>query len=737
MGTAYRAFDKERGQEVVLKFIRRELFGDRKSSKRFSREVFALKRLSHPSIVEVFDFIEDHEPPFFTMEFVDGESLAELTERGPMDVRRLIEIIRPISSALAHCHDLTIIHRDIKPDNIVLSRKGLAKLIDFGLASQQSEEPQTQLTKTGEVLGTLEFLPPEIICGAKSDERSDIYQLGVVLYMALAGRPPFSADNIVAFARNQRSTKVPSLTKLNDRVDERLDGIVARCMAIDPDLRYQSAKALHRDLDRWYTESRPTHPPKRPLSDMGRIGHTGKVGAVTKSKPVAKARGALKMLGLGLFVLLALFALFYTVESGLPNEQNRVAITHETIRKMQLISLKKVELQYLGPQDCQCEIKGLSNEPILVSLKNGEPLSRTNYRLVIDLPHPILKERTATVTPLNSKKVALRRAMGQFRLSPKAYLSSVLAPLDALKSETLTLLLKDLQDLSERHPRDGDIGDGRARVRALLRKHSIGEDEVLKLEQHIPSIIKTPIFLDSEIAERMYALFLIDVALANSKTLSGPWGRVYHHFGLVFSRGDKAYRRISPWLMMCHRDILRSTECHLGAITKDNSPPRLPAIFLVSADTFNRFTIRSTLFQEVHRELPKFLFQEGEIRPAVPRGLRQKAELIFPVDKEPKAIKEAVFTITVAGFVRGTLLRLSMNEGPSMMVVNSATFDNHQWDMNVSIPIEPSSLKKGDNVCTATREMIGVFDRSSDLLAIKAYGLWVRYHEGKLKVRTP
>ena len=725
MGFAYRAYDKERGQEVVLKFIRKELFGNRKSTKRFSREVIALKRLDHPNIVEVFDFVKDHDPPFFTMEYVDGESLVDLLERGTIDVRRLVEIILPVVSALAHSHELSIIHRDIKPDNIVLNRQGKPKLIDFGLAAQKSEEVQTQLTKTGEVLGTLDYLPPELICGAKSDARSDIYQIGVVMYAALAGRPPFSADNVVAFARKQMKTKIKSLCSINDKVDERLDGIVAKCLAIDPSLRYQSAKQLHKALEKWYTVSRSTKPLQRPLSDIGPIGDTGKMGAVTKPTQTSPLRTGFALLAIAIFLLV----LFITPFEGgvLPEEKRNLPITSDTLRKLKLLSLKKAELLFVGPSGHLCELSGLSDEPILLKLKEGTAVSRSNFRLTIDLPQALVKERTVTITPLDKNKVAQKHAMRRFRLSPEEYLSSVLSPLDELKSESLTLLLKDLMALAKRFPHEGDVGDGRARVRALLRKHSLGDDEVQRLEKHIPSLIKTPIYLDSEAAERMYALFLIDVALADAKNLLAPWGKMYHHFGVIFSKGR--VKRSKPWQAMCHRDVLRSTECLLGAMKPPTSAPRLPAIFLVSSDTVNRYTIRSTLFQEVHRELPKFLFQEDEIRPSVPRGLTQKASLQFVVNKDPASFKEALLVIHTAGFVRGTSLMLSLNEGPSMMVVNSATIHRHRWDLHVSIPLNPARLKKGANSCTITREMIGVFERSSDLLAIKSYGLWVRYHD--------
>ncbi len=722
MGFAYRAWDKKRSCEVVLKFIRQELFGKRSSTKRFSREVIALKKLDHKNIVDVYDFEENHNPPFFTMEFVDGESLAEIVERGPMPVRRLVEVIIPIVSAIAHCHQNGIIHRDIKPDNIVLSRDGLPKLIDFGLASAYGEDVQTQLTKTGEVLGTLDYLPPEVICGTKSDERSDVFQIGVVIYSAIAGKTPFSSDKVISFGRGLVPFEIPSLQKENKSVDEALDGIVSRSLAIDPDLRYQSAAKLGKALKNWYENSRPNKSPRaRPLSDLGKAVRTAKVDAVTESKVVAKGRSK--------FIYFALLVLFLCLlpqlrRLAIESSEKPKLLASDTLRELKLKTISTLELRYVGPLTNKCQLTGLPGGNKVIDLSQGKALSRSNFALDVPLGRPLFKKAVITAVPLVEGKPVLV-AQRRWVLSANDYLDDILAPLENMKSEMLTKLLQELASLSEQFPSNKTVEDGRAQVRSILRRHSLGDSDMEKIKENLPSLCKAPIYLGSELVERLYPLFLIDVALANEHRLVPPWGKTAHHFGVTFLAGNKHYQRKRPWQQICYRSVLHKNETVIGRHRKaDWGSPKFPAIFLTSADTMNRFTIRSTLFQEVHRELPIFLFQRGEEKPSVPSGLTQRAKLQFFIPPHSAALQEAVFTMRVAGFVRGTQLQLKFNENSPIMLLNSASLAKHRWDINVALPINPRYLKSGNNICTITRDIIGAFDRSSDLLAIKYYSLW-------------
>jgi len=252
MSTVRLAFDTRLERNVAVKLLAEHLAQDASFVSRFRREALAAARLVHPNIVQVFDFGSDQESSrqFIVMEYVDGQSCAEiLRERGHLDPEEAVDILAQSCRGLDYAHRNGVVHRDVKPGNLLLSADGMIKLADFGIAKAAE---QSDITKVGSVLGTAAYLSPEQARGEPAGPPSDLYALGVVAYQLMAGRLPYQAASLTDLAR-QQSTPPPRLDDLVPDVPATLAAAVQRALAGDPEQRYADAgemeKALQQGLD--------------------------------------------------------------------------------------------------------------------------------------------------------------------------------------------------------------------------------------------------------------------------------------------------------------------------------------------------------------------------------------------------------------------------------------------------------------------------------------------------------
>ena len=242
MGVVYRARDRVLDRVVAVKMLPLDRAQDPTAVARFEREARAAAALSHRNIVAVFDFGADAETRFIVMEYLPGQSLAELVHaQGAIAVGQAVEIVAQVAEALAAAHAAGIVHRDIKPANVMVDAHGHVKVLDFGIARLTSG---TSLTQTAMVIGSAAYLAPELIRGTSADARSDIYAIGCVLYELLAGQPPFTGE-LAAAVLHQHNTAPPApLRRLNPAVPAALDGLVQSMLAKEPSDRPQDADAV-------------------------------------------------------------------------------------------------------------------------------------------------------------------------------------------------------------------------------------------------------------------------------------------------------------------------------------------------------------------------------------------------------------------------------------------------------------------------------------------------------------
>lgn len=341
MSEVHYARDLLLNRDVAIKVLRADLARDPTFYLRFRREAQNAAKLNHPTIVQVFDTGEaetDEGPlPFIVMEFVDGDTLRDiLRATGPVAPRQAMTWMADVAAAMDFSHRNGIVHRDMKPANVMIDTAGAVKVMDFGIARAMSDATST-MTQTSAVMGTAQYLSPEQARGIKVDPRSDIYSMGCVLFELLTGEPPFTGDSPVAVAHQHVHEDPPRPSSLRQEISPALDSVVLKAMSKNPANRYQSAGDFRSDLIKVLAGGKPSAPmlltdedrtefidtgPRRGLRDLASSGPIGAHRAVDDDAGPPRRRSP-KLIAaavLGVLVLLGALLVFWSPWSGAPDQ---------------------------------------------------------------------------------------------------------------------------------------------------------------------------------------------------------------------------------------------------------------------------------------------------------------------------------------------------------------------------------------------------------------------------------
>lgn len=246
MSKVYLAHDIILDRDVAIKILNYDFANEQDLKKRFQREALSATSLTHSHIVNIFDVGEDEELHYFVMEYIEGQTLKKYIQmNGPLQVQEAVRIMRQLVSAIANAHHNGIVHRDIKPQNILMDSEGNVKITDFGIAMALSA---TSHTKTNSVIGTVHYLSPEQARGGMATKKSDIYSLGIVFYELLTGELPFSAETAVAIALKHLQEETPSVRLTYPGIPQSVENVILKATAKDATYRYQSADEMYEDL---------------------------------------------------------------------------------------------------------------------------------------------------------------------------------------------------------------------------------------------------------------------------------------------------------------------------------------------------------------------------------------------------------------------------------------------------------------------------------------------------------
>ena len=247
MANVFLAHDTILQRDVAVKILRGDLAADEKFVRRFQREAISASSLSHPNIVEMYDVGEDEGQYFIVMEYVNGKTLKSLIKkRGALTLPEVIDIMLQLTSAISCAHESYIIHRDIKPQNVMILEDGRVKITDFGIALALNS---TELTQTNSVMGSVHYLPPEQANGTGSTVKSDIYSLGILMYELLTGKIPFKGETAVEIAIKQMKEQIPSVRDINPNIPQSVENIIIKACAKNPKNRYDNAGEMLHDLE--------------------------------------------------------------------------------------------------------------------------------------------------------------------------------------------------------------------------------------------------------------------------------------------------------------------------------------------------------------------------------------------------------------------------------------------------------------------------------------------------------
>lgn len=254
MANVYLAYDTILDRNVAVKILRGDLANDEKFVRRFQREAIAASSLTHPNIVEMYDVGEDDGKYFIVMEYVEGVTLKSLIKRrGSLTLTEVIDIMLQLTSGIACAHESFIIHRDIKPQNVLILDDGRVKITDFGIAMALNSN---ELTQTNSVMGSVHYLPPEQANGTGSTIKSDIYSLGILMFELLTGKLPFKGENAVEIAIKHMKEPIPSVKEFNPEIPQSVENIILKASAKNPKNRYDNVMEMYNDLKTCLDENR-------------------------------------------------------------------------------------------------------------------------------------------------------------------------------------------------------------------------------------------------------------------------------------------------------------------------------------------------------------------------------------------------------------------------------------------------------------------------------------------------
>ncbi len=481
MANVYLAYDTILDRNVAIKLLRGDLASDEKFVHRFQREALSASSLNHPNIVEVYDVGEDNGDYYIVMEYIEGKHLKDLIKkRGKLTTSEVIDIMLQITDGMSVAHDSYIIHRDIKPQNIMILENGLVKITDFGIAMAMNA---TQLTQTNSVMGSVHYIPPEQASGKGASLQSDIYSMGIVMYELLTGKLPFRGDNAVEIALKHLKEPMPDIKEELPNLSQSIANIILRATAKNPKNRYTDAREMHEDLKTCMSDTR-IHERKVEFKYSENNFEDTKVAKMLKETkkeneggtPIAKqiTKEDLKKQNKLLIILACIF-------TGLV-----VIITSVVLLIPIITNEKEIEVPNVTNMTVNEAVKTLQDAGFKISDEQQEQASSE-----VEEGHVIKTNPTTGSKRTKNTTITLYVSMGDTKITMENYIGkNYLEIKGALEAKGLQVLIEKKDINNPETAKDGEIIDQSTKEGEKL---SVGDTITL----YIPNIIsKYPNFTD-------------------------------------------------------------------------------------------------------------------------------------------------------------------------------------------------------------------------------------------------
>ncbi|WP_410616370.1 Stk1 family PASTA domain-containing Ser/Thr kinase [Amycolatopsis sp. lyj-109] len=379
MSEVHHGHDVRLGREVAIKILRADLARDPQFLERFRREAQNAAALNHPAIVAVYDTGEANAEfgplPYIVMEYVEGRTLRDIVKtEGPMSQKRAMEVMADVCAALDFSHRHGIVHRDVKPANVMITKNGAVKVMDFGIA-RAMHDGQSAMTQTAAVIGTAQYLSPEQARGESVDARSDVYASGCVLYELITGEPPFTGDSPVAVAYQHVREDPSAPSSVNPAVAPELDAVVLKALAKGPANRYQSAAEMRSDLVRTLSGQRPVAPMVMSEDERTQVMNADRrqpqrydeYSEPDNEDPKAKRRRRTILAAVAaVFVLAAVLLIMWLAGSFKSNDSSTVAVPdvlHQTVPQARETLKNRGFNGTLEPKQVTCGVPATDGNP--------------------------------------------------------------------------------------------------------------------------------------------------------------------------------------------------------------------------------------------------------------------------------------------------------------------------------------------------------------------------------------
>ena len=655
MGTTYRAFDEELNRPVVLKIIRADLTDDLDLRKRFTREVQAIAKLSHPGIIKIFDYQDSAGLSFYSMELIEGKSLADRIEEKVFSPVEATEFIVKVTDALMVVHGAGILHRDIKPDNILISAEGLPVIIDFGLANYCEDEARTCLTRTGQIVGTFNFVPPEIITGLqekrRADQRGDIYQLGVVFYQMVTGELPYSNRELLKLLRapDLLPPKLPS--SFSDEADDDFDKLVLKALDIDPQLRYGTVQKFQMACQRWLGNEPLESGVSPPLPEQE--DETNAVSKVTLQKDIKPKPLIASVLAM-LFIIIALALL--TSKKKMPKEEE----TKCMLKSASVEEPQRLLFRFNGIPKGRC-ILTIGKDNIEVDLSKGKQLSKTTFGLEIDLSEPLLEQTNCRLSVEDTLETT-------FSLSPERAIAKELELVDKLTSQNLTQLFKS---------EEPDV---------FIKELGFTKDSCSSLNMLIPKLIGRNEGSGTTYEKRLHPLFMAEMALVG-KTI--PWTNLTKLLGIEYFKSNHPEKR-TGWKRIYDKYLIKSIR------DKEKKERRRESLWFTHKAYLDH--MERTGFRTAQQSAHTFNLMSKSVGGApIKRIYVTDHVLHLPLPKLERAPRKVRLALTFQGWDMGLYFTVSVNGCHPIPVYFTNDFGFMLSPATASFPLPPDLLHEGDN----------------------------------------